>query len=87
MDRAAALPTASSGELARAHVHAVTKHSGTSFFWAMRMLPQARRDAMFAIYAFCREVDDIADGEARSSSSLRHGGRKSTFSIPGVRAT
>jgi phytoene synthase len=27
----------------------------------MRMLPQERRDGMYAIYAFCREVDDIAD--------------------------
>ncbi|MSP81421.1 MAG: squalene synthase HpnD [Alphaproteobacteria bacterium] len=28
----------------------------------MRLLPRERRQAMFAIYAFCREVDDIADG-------------------------
>ena len=46
---------------ARAHVREVTERSGTSFFWAMRLLEPARRDAMFAIYAFCREVDDIAD--------------------------
>jgi phytoene synthase len=49
---------------ARKHVRAVTARSGTSFFWAMRFLPPARRDAMFAIYAFCREVDDIADDGA-----------------------
>jgi phytoene synthase len=30
----------------------------------MRLLPRAKREAMFAIYAFCREVDDIADGDA-----------------------
>src|SRR5680860_1311451 len=47
---------------ARAHVRAVVKASGTSFFWSMRLLPAAKRDAMFAVYAFCREVDDIADG-------------------------
>jgi phytoene synthase len=35
--------------------------AGTSFYWAMRLLPAARREAMYAIYAFCREVDDIAD--------------------------
>ncbi len=35
--------------------------AGTSFYWAMRLLPQQRRDGMYAIYAFCREVDDIAD--------------------------
>jgi squalene synthase HpnD len=35
--------------------------AGTSFYWAMRLLPPERRDGMYAIYAFCREVDDIAD--------------------------
>jgi len=35
--------------------------AGTSFYWAMRMLPRERRDGMYAVYAFCREVDDIAD--------------------------
>jgi phytoene synthase len=46
---------------AAAHAQAVVKGSGTSFFWGMRVLSQEKRDAMFAIYAFCREVDDIAD--------------------------
>ena len=36
--------------------------AGTSFYWAMRLLPRDRRHGMYAIYAFCREVDDIADG-------------------------
>jgi len=61
VDSAAAPPSEQS---ARAHVRAVTESSGTSFFWAMRLLPEKRRDAMYAIYAFCREVDDIADDEA-----------------------
>jgi squalene synthase HpnD len=43
------------------HVRQVVERSGTSFYWAMKSLPPQRRDAMFAIYAFCREVDDIAD--------------------------
>ena len=47
----------------RAHAAQVVERSGTSFFWAMRLLPAARRDAMFAVYAFCREVDDIADDD------------------------
>jgi len=57
---------------ARAHVRAVTERSGTSFFWAMRLLEPARRDAMFAIYAFCREVDDIAD-EGGTAEAKRQG--------------
>ena len=35
--------------------------AGTSFYWAMRLLPPERRAGMYAVYAFCREVDDIAD--------------------------
>ena len=35
--------------------------AGTSFYWAMRLLPADRRHGMYAVYAFCREVDDIAD--------------------------
>ncbi|HLY05788.1 MAG TPA: presqualene diphosphate synthase HpnD [Rhizomicrobium sp.] len=35
--------------------------SGSSFYWAMRLLPEERREAMYAIYRFCRAVDDIAD--------------------------
>ena len=35
--------------------------SGSSFYAAMRVLPPRQRNAMFAIYGFCRAVDDIAD--------------------------
>jgi phytoene synthase len=46
--------------------------AGTSFYWAMRMLPRERRDGMYAVYAFCREVDDIADDwpEAERAAGL-----------------
>jgi presqualene diphosphate synthase len=39
--------------------------SGSSFYLAMRLLPKERREAMYAIYRFCRAVDDIADDAAR----------------------
>jgi phytoene synthase len=35
--------------------------SGSSFYYAFLFLPPARRAAITAFYAFCREVDDIAD--------------------------
>ena len=61
----APLPTAAAPATdqtsARAHVRAVATASGSSFLWGMRLLPRPRREAMYAIYAFCREVDDIAD--------------------------
>lgn len=39
------------------------KVSGSSFYAGMRILPRAEREAMFAIYGFCRIVDDIADDQ------------------------
>lgn len=35
--------------------------SRSSFHAGMAILPKARREGMYALYAFCREVDDIAD--------------------------
>lgn len=42
--------------------------AGTSFYWAMRLLPKERRNGMYAVYAFCREVDDIADDDSRPAT-------------------
>lgn len=39
----------------------IVKKSGSSFFWSMRFLPKAKREAMYTIYAFCRHIDDIVD--------------------------
>jgi phytoene synthase len=41
--------------------------AGSSFFWVMQFLPYERREAMYALYNFCREVDDIVDGDASRS--------------------
>ena len=38
-----------------------TQALGSSFYAAMRLLPARERAAMFAVYDFCRKVDDIAD--------------------------
>ena len=35
--------------------------SGSSFYYSFRFLPPDRRRAITALYAFCREVDDVAD--------------------------
>ena len=39
----------------------LVRAAGTSFYRGMRILPPDRRMAMYAVYAFCRVVDDIAD--------------------------
>nr|WP_283949527.1 presqualene diphosphate synthase HpnD [Limobrevibacterium gyesilva] len=45
-------------------VEAVVRAAGTSFYRGMTVLPPDRRHAMYAVYAFCRIVDDIADDGA-----------------------
>jgi squalene synthase HpnD len=47
-----------------------TAASGSSFYAAMRILPRAQRDAMFLIYSFCRQVDDIADSDGPRDERL-----------------
>jgi phytoene synthase len=41
--------------------------SGSSFYYAFLFLPPERRRAITALYAFCREVDDVVD-EAKEES-------------------
>jgi len=50
-------------ETAAANANYGTTAAGSSFYAAMRILPRAQREAMFQIYSFCRQVDDIADSD------------------------
>lgn len=42
----------------------ITRKSASNLALAFVLLPKAKRDAMSALYAFCREVDDVADNES-----------------------
>ncbi len=42
---------------------AITRKSASNLALAFVLLPKAKRDGMSVLYAFCREVDDIADDE------------------------
>jgi phytoene synthase len=39
----------------------ITRESSSNFYYAFMLLPVERRRALYAVYAFCRFVDDIAD--------------------------
>jgi len=39
----------------------LTRQSGTSFYYAFRILPARKRRAIYALYSFCRIVDDCVD--------------------------
>jgi phytoene synthase len=41
----------------------ITRRSGTNFYYAFRILGAKKRRAIYALYAFCRVVDDCVDEE------------------------
>ncbi len=47
-----------------------TAKSGSSFYYSFLFLPKTKRLAITALYAFCREVDDIADSEMDNKIKL-----------------
>ncbi len=60
-------------------VERIVKKSGSSFYWGMKLLEPSKRRGMFAIYAFCREIDDIADNfgsRNKKKSKLRQWEKK-----------
>jgi 15-cis-phytoene synthase len=50
---------------------AITRKSASNLALAFILLPQEKRDAMSALYAFCREVDDVADDETVPTEKRR----------------
>src|SRR5438105_5056103 len=49
----------------------ITKKSASNLALAFVLLPKTKRDAMSALYAFCREVDDVADNESVPTEKRR----------------
>src|SRR5438309_489611 len=51
----------------------LTRKSRSNFYYAFLTLPRPRREALYAVYAFCRTVDDIADlgGERGAAPSAQ----------------
>ena len=52
-------------EIDRAYDHCqrVAKEHAKNFYYAFRTLPRAKRRAIYAVYAFCRYCDDVADDD------------------------
>src|SRR5215472_14142702 len=46
------------------------RSASPSLFWSTLLLPPARRDAMQALYFFCHELRDIANGDASRTLKL-----------------
>src|SRR5512138_3659962 len=50
---------------------AITRKSASNLALAFVLLPREKRDAMSALYAFCREVDDVADEDSSQVEERR----------------
>jgi len=61
-------------ERAYAYCERVTAAHSRSFYWATQLLPRHKRQAIRALYAFCRVSDDIVDrpGKSQSADLLEH---------------
>jgi len=53
------------------HSRALTKKSASNLALAFILLPREKRDAMSALYAFCRAVDDVADEDSLPTEKRR----------------
>lgn len=53
------------------HCQRIAKENARNFYYAFRTLPYAKRRAIYAVYAFCRICDDIADGDLSLSEKRR----------------
>ncbi len=53
------------------HSHALTRKSASNLALAFILLPREKRDAMSALYAFCRAVDDVADEDSVPTEKRR----------------
>jgi 15-cis-phytoene synthase len=49
----------------------VAKREAKNFYWAFRVLPRHKSDAMCAVYAFMRRADDISDDESKTLDARR----------------
>jgi phytoene synthase len=53
-------------------VATLTRRSGSNFYYSFLFLPRRKREAMYALYAFCRTVDDAVDqGEGAPGEQRR----------------
>jgi len=48
----------------------IARDAGSSFYAGMRLLPVDRRNALFAVYALARRIDDVADDAGAPADKL-----------------
>ena len=66
---------------AYAYCRQITRKSSSNFYFAFRLLPAERHNALCALYAFCRFMDDIADQPTIEASALQGKGKKERLEV------
>jgi squalene synthase HpnC/squalene synthase HpnD len=66
-------PQSISGEAGQSYAECrrVARTAASNFYYAFFMLPQAKRDALCALYAFMRLVDDVSDSVGSEADKQR----------------
>ena len=64
-------PTESQLAVAYSVCRGITRSAAKNFYYAFLVLPRAKRQALYAVYAFMRRCDDIADDESMSPYDRR----------------
>ncbi len=73
-------------EQAYAVCREIARREAKNFYWAFRVLPQHKSDAMCAVYAFMRKADDLADDERLTIEQRREAMSKWTEAWRAARA-
>jgi phytoene synthase len=58
-------------EKSQSYCEQLTRTQAKNFYYGLKLLPESKRSAMFALYAYMRRVDDIADDETGRSVAER----------------
>ena len=53
------------------NIQNIIKYPKSSFYWGMKILDEEKRNAMFAIYAFCKKTDSIADSHELKKKKIK----------------
>jgi 15-cis-phytoene synthase len=71
--RAVKRHSTSNPQIAAAYQHCreIARREAKNFYWAFRVLPRYKSDAMCAVYAFMRRADDISDDESKPIETRR----------------
>ena len=58
-------------EQALKHCRQVTRQQARNFYYGLKLTPEPKRSALYAIYAWMRQIDDIVDDAGEDSDDLR----------------